>query len=101
MQRFSQRVAYFAPKVGVDVAVIKVKNMRYRWASCGKNNRLNIHWKCMMAPSGIIDYIVVHELCHFHQRNHTDAFWNEVDQVMPDYRERKNWLRKYGAGLDI
>jgi predicted metal-dependent hydrolase len=55
----------------------------------------------MMAPPGIIDYIVVHELCHFHHRSHTDAFWNEVDKVMPDYRERKNWLRKYGAGLDI
>ena len=50
MQRFSHRVAYFAPKVGVKVAAIKVKNMSYRWASCGKNGGLNIHWKCMMAP---------------------------------------------------
>jgi len=101
MQRFSERVAYFAPKVGVKVAAIKVKNMGYRWASCGKNSRLNIHWKCMMAPPKIIDYIVVHELCHFHQRNHTDAFWNEVDKVMSDYRDRKEWLRRYGASLDI
>ena len=101
MQRFSQRVAYFTPKVGVKVAAIKVKNMRYRWASCGKNGGLNIHWKCMMAPPKIIDYIVVHELCHFHQRNHTDAFWNEVDKIMPDYRDRKEWLRRYGASLDI
>ena len=55
----------------------------------------------MMTPPRIIDYIVVHELCHFLQRNHSDVFWNEVDKVMPDYRERKNWLHKYGAGLDI
>ena len=49
----------------------------------------------------IIDYFVVHELCHFHCRDHTEAFWNEIDKVMPEYRERKEWLRKNGAGLDI
>jgi predicted metal-dependent hydrolase len=72
-----------------------------RWASCGSIGVLNFHWKCMMAPPRIIDYIVVHELCHFHHRNHTDAFWNEVDKVMPDYRERKEWLRKHGASLAL
>ncbi len=101
LRRFNERINYFGPKVGVQVAGIKVKEMGYRWASCGKTGVLNFHWKCMMAPPKIIDYIVVHELCHFHHRNHTDAFWNEVDKVMPDYRERKEWLRKYGAGLDI
>jgi predicted metal-dependent hydrolase len=101
MQRFSERIAYFAPKVGVNVAGIKMKEMGYRWASCGNNGQLNFHWKCMMAPPKIIDYIVVHELCHFHHRNHTDAFWNEVDKVMPDYRERKEWLRKHGASLAV
>ncbi len=100
-QRFSERVAWFTPKVGVNVASIKVKEMGYRWASCGKSGTLNFHWKCMMAPPKIIDYIVVHELCHFHHRNHTVAFWNEVDKVMPDYRERKEWLRRYGASLDV
>jgi predicted metal-dependent hydrolase len=101
MQRFSERVAYFAPKVGVKVGGIKVKEMGYRWASCGKNGQLNFHWKCMMAPPRIIEYIVAHELCHFHHRDHTDAFWNEVDKVMPDYRERKEWLRKHGASLAV
>lgn len=101
MQRFSERVTHFAPKVSVNVANIKVKEMGYRWASCGKSGQLNFHWKCMMAPPRIIDYIVVHELCHFHHRDHTDAFWNEVDKVMPDYRERKEWLRKHGASLAV
>jgi predicted metal-dependent hydrolase len=55
----------------------------------------------MMAPPKVIDYIVVHELCHIHHRRHNDAFWNEVDKVMPDYNERKSWLRKYGAGIDL
>lgn len=100
-QRLANRAAYFAPKVGVEVAAIRVKDMGYRWASCGRSGTLNFHWKCMMAPPRIIDYIVVHELCHFHHRNHTDAFWNEVDKVLPDWRERKEWLRKRGASLDI
>jgi predicted metal-dependent hydrolase len=85
----------------MKVAGIKVKDMGYRWASCGKSGILNFHWKCMMAPPKIIDYIAVHELCHLHHRNHTEAYWNEVDKVMPDYRERKEWLRKYGASLDV
>ncbi len=101
MQRFRERAAWFAPKVGVKIAGIKVKEMGYRWASYGTGGTLNFHWKCMMAPPKIIDYIVVHELCHFYHSNHTDAFWNEVDKVMPDYRERKEWLRKHGAGLTL
>jgi predicted metal-dependent hydrolase len=99
--RLNERVKYFAPKVGVQVAEIKVKDMGYRWASCGTRNILNFNWKCLMAPPQIIDYIVVHELCHFHHRDHRNAFWNEVDKVMPDYRERKEWLRKNGASLVV
>lgn len=101
LERFFRRAAYFAPKVGVKIQGIKVKEMGFRWASCGINGVLNFHWKCMMAPAKIIDYIVVHELCHLHQTNHNDAFWNEIDKIIPDYRERKEWLRKFGASLEI
>ena len=101
LERFKLRAAYFAPKVGVKIQGIKVKEMGFRWASCGVNAVLNIHWKCMMAPAKIIDYIVVHELCHLHQTNHSDAFWNEIDKILPDYKERKDWLRNYGASLNI
>jgi predicted metal-dependent hydrolase len=78
-----------------------VRELGHRWASCSPSGDLAFHWKCMMAPPTIIDYIVVHELCHLHHRDHTDAFWNEVDKVAPNYRERKEWLRKNGAGLEI
>lgn len=54
-----------------------------------------------LAPPNIIDYVVVHELCHLHFRDHTNAFWNEIDKVLPDYRERKNWLRLHGVKLDL
>jgi hypothetical protein len=101
LQRIKDRIKYYAPKVGVEPSDLKVKDMGFRWASCSKANVLSFHWKCMMAPAKIIDYIVVHELCHMHHRNHSNAFWNEVDKVMPDYQERKNWLKKNGASLDL
>ncbi len=100
-ERIKQRVEYYAPKVGVLPCSVDVRDLGYRWASCSPTGDLAFHWKCMLAPQTIIDYIVVHELCHLHQRDHTDAFWNEVDKVLPTYRERKEWLRKHGAGLDV
>ena len=101
MERINERVNYYAPQVGVTPAGLDVRELGYRWASCAPSGNLAFHWKCMMAPQTIIDYIVVHELCHLHYRDHTEAFWNEVDKVMPSYRERKEWLRVSGAGLDV
>ena len=92
--RLGDRIQHFSPKVGVQITGHTLKDLGYRWASCGKRNRLSFHWKCMMAPLKIIDYIVVHELCHLHYRDHSNAFWNEVDKVMPDYREEKNMAKK-------
>jgi predicted metal-dependent hydrolase len=99
--RLAQRVQYYAPMVGVQPGQLIVKELGYRWAISLTSGGLHFHWKCMMAPTKIIDYIVVHELCHMHQRDHTDLFWNEVDKVMPDYRERKAWLRQRGAEMDL
>lgn len=99
--RIKKRVAYFAPKVGVSPLSIEIRETGYRWGSCTSDGRLSFHWKCMMAPPKVIDYIVVHELCHLHHHDHTDAFWNEVDKVLPDYYERKVWLRANGAAFNL
>ncbi len=101
LPRLRRRVAYFAPKVGVSAGTVHIKDLGYRWASCLKNGDLHFHWKCLMAPLTILDYIVVHELCHLHHRDHSEAFWNEVDKVLSDYRDRKEWLRARGAELDL
>lgn len=101
LPRIQKRVAYFTTKVGVTAGAVQIKDLGYRWASCTKNGDLHFHWKCLMAPLTIIDYIIVHELCHLHYRDHSDAFWNEVDKVLPDYRERKEWLRARGAELSL
>lgn len=101
LERIASRVQYYAPKVGVMPRGVDVRELGHRWASCSPKGNLAFHWKCMMAPPTIIDYIVVHELCHIHQLDHTQLFWNEVDKVMPDYQERKDWLKKNGAAMDV
>ena len=101
VERITKRMAYFAPKVGASPSSIEVKELGYRWGICASGGRLSFHWKCMMATPKAIDYIIVHELCHLHHRDHTEPFWNEVDKVMPDYSERKNWLRANGAAFDL
>jgi len=101
MPRIRKRVAFFAAKVGVTAGALHIKDLGYRWASCTSTGDLHFHWKCLMAPLNVIDYIIVHELCHLHHRDHSDAFWNEVDKVLPDYRGRKEWLRIRGAELDL
>ena len=101
LMRLVSRVAHFAGKVGVSPGKVHIKDMGFRWASCLKNGDLNFHWKCMLAPLTVIDYVVVHELCHLRHRDHSAAFWNEVDKVLPDWRDRHDWLRMRGASLDI
>lgn len=101
LERLQRRVAHFAPRVGVAPGAVQVKDIGFRWAACQPGGALHFHWKCLMAPLTVIDYIVVHELCHLHHRDHSDAFWNEVDKVLPDYRGRKEWLRARGAELDL
>ena len=99
--REGDRVAYYQSKMGVQRKAVRILDLKNRWASCSPDGRLNFHWKCMMAPPTVLDYIVVHELAHLIYPNHTKAFWNQVDKVMPDYGERKEWLRVNGAGMDL
>lgn len=100
-QRYEDRVNYFAPKIGVKPVEIIVKEIGYKWGSCSKNGVLSFHWKAIMAKPTVIDYIVVHELCHMLHKDHTEQFWNEVDKIMPNYQERKTWLKKNGASFEL
>jgi len=100
-QRIGDRVTHYAQRIGVEPTGVRILELKNRWASCTPAGRLNFHWKCMMAPATVIDYIVVHELAHLRYLNHTKAFWNQVDKVLPDYRDRKEWLRVNGAGMNL
>jgi len=94
------RVDYFKKKLGVEPKTIRVMDLKNRWASQSKNG-VNFHWKVMLAPMSVIDYIVVHELAHLIKQDHSPAYWELVESVMPDFQERKNWLKINGANLDI
>ena len=75
--------------------------LRNRWASWTPKGNLNFHWKCMMAPVSVLDYIITHELVHLKYPNHSKDFWNEVDKLMPDYRKHENWLKNNGVKMDL
>jgi len=91
----TQRVAYYAPLVGVTPGRIAIRNTRRSWGSCSSKGNLNFNYKLLFLPACWCDYIVVHELCHLHHLNHSPAFWAEVARIMPDYRERAQALRYY------
>jgi predicted metal-dependent hydrolase len=94
------RVNYYKKKLGVDPKSIRIMDLQNRWASWS-DDRLNFHWKIMLAPLSVIDYVIVHELAHLKERNHTNEFWEIVESVIPDYKDKKMWLKLNGANLDI
>lgn len=95
-------MTYFAEKMGHKPEEVQVLELKNRWASCSaKRPKLNFHWKVMMPPLTVIDYLIVHELAHLKFTKHDAPFWNEVDKVLPDYAKQKDWLKRYGASLGV
>lgn len=94
--RIEERVIFFAAKMGVSYGRISIRAAKTRWGSCSYAGNLNFHWKLILMPPEILDYVVVHELAHRKEMNHSKAFWSEVEQILPDYRERRKWLKQYG-----
>lgn len=94
-----ERVAYFAPKVGVTYGEITIRSQRSRWGSCSGKGNLSFNCLLMLAPPQVLDYVVVHELCHRKEMNHSQRFWTEVAKILPDYPARKKWLKDNGSLL--
>ena len=99
--KVQQRMELFAPRLGITPSNVVVKDQLSRWGSFTKNGIININWKILMAPMRIVDYVIVHELGHMIHADHSSDFWNVVSSVMPDYDERKEWLRVHGATLQL
>ena len=91
-----QRVRYYAGKMSVSYGRITIRNQRTRWGSCSGKGNLNFNCLLMLMPEAVIDYVVVHELCHRIEMNHSKRFWDQVARVLPDYRSQKDWLRQNG-----
>lgn len=101
LPHLTQKVNHFKNKMDVNPNRIRVQELQHRWASCSGKGNLHFHWKCAMAPGSVMSYIVVHELAHLKHLNHSPAFWNEVDKVMPNYQKYVEWLRANGAGMEV
>lgn len=96
----SGRVADYEVRMEVEPAGVKVQDLGYRWGSCGKGNWLYFHWKTILLPTRVAEYVVVHEVAHLHERHHTPAFWLRVERAMPDYAQRKAWLAEHGIDVE-
>ena len=99
MKDFPERVRRFAPQVGVTYGRITIRNQKTRWGSCSSKGNLNFNCLLMLAPSEVRDYVVVHELCHRLEMNHSPRFWAEVERILPDYKARIKWLKEHGAEI--
>lgn len=98
-QYFPCRTAYYAELLGVSYGKITIRDQKTRWGSCSAKGNLNFNWRLMLAPPRVLDYVVVHELCHRREMNHSKAFWNTVETILPDYKELRKWLRDNGNSL--
>jgi predicted metal-dependent hydrolase len=99
-EKIIQRVKQHARKLGVDVAEIKIVDNRYRWGSCTLKNNVNINWRLIKAPMFVIDYVIIHELAHLIEANHTPRFWNIVHAQTPTMDKAKVWLKENGQLLE-
>ena len=94
-----QRVRYYADIMGVTYGRITIRMQKSRWGSCSSKGNLNFNCLLMRTPDEIIDYVVVHELCHLKEMNHSPRFWAEVEKIFPDYKERRKWLKDHGNDI--
>jgi predicted metal-dependent hydrolase len=93
------RVSYYANLMGVSYGRITIRAQKSRWGSCSAKGNLNFNCLLMLTPPEVQNYVIVHELCHRKQMNHSPSFWREVEQIMPEYRRHRLWLKKNGGAL--
>ena len=100
-QIISERVQWVAAKHGFTYKQVKITSARTRWGSCNSKGTLSFAWRLVMAPMPVIDYVVVHELVHLKTQNHSKDYWSKVRLIMPDYKNRIDWLDRYGHLLRL
>ena len=96
-----ERVKWYATRFGLKYSAVRISSARTRWGSCSSRGSLSFTWRLVIAPLEVIDYVVAHELAHLRVRNHSPAFWREVESILPDYKVRQKWLKTNGKSLEI
>lgn len=99
LQVLPPKVQFYAGQIGVDYGRITIRNQKTRWGSCSGKGNLNFNCLLMLTPEPVQDYVVIHELCHRKEMNHSQKFWAEVAKVMPDYKEKRKWLKEHGEEI--
>ena len=99
MRGTPKRVKYFAELMGVEYGGITIRNQKTRWGSCSGKKNLNFNCLLMLTPDDVKDYVVVHELCHLIEMNHSPRFWAEVERILPDFKKSRLWLKRNGGAI--
>jgi predicted metal-dependent hydrolase len=97
----TERVEYFARSHNFKPVKLRISPARTRWGSCSRKGTLSFSWRLVMAPPEVVDYVVVHELAHLREMNHSRAFWELVGMILPGYKQRRAWLKKNGSALQL
>jgi hypothetical protein len=100
-EHLNEKTKRFAALLSVAPKSVTVKNYKARWGSCSVNGDISYNWKLVFAPHHIIDYVVVHELCHIKEHNHSPKFWAWVESIIPDHKKRRKWLRENGGVMEF
>jgi len=93
------RAGVLAERSGLRPAAVSVRNQRSRWGACSARGRITLNWRLVQMPPAVADYVILHELAHLRQPNHSRRFWREVAALCPDWQEAERWLRRYGREL--
>lgn len=94
--KLKSRTSYWSKKLGIKFRSLTITSPQKRWGSCDSHNNIRLNWRIVMAPMSVVDYVIVHELCHVPHKNHSKNFWQMLGNFMPDYDTRRSLLRKHG-----
>jgi predicted metal-dependent hydrolase len=93
-QKISERLGHYASRLGISYRRYRISSARSRWGSCARSGRLSFSWRLAMAPAPVLDYVIIHELIHILEHNHSGRFWEKVKQICPEYKRCKQWLKE-------
>jgi len=99
--RLKEKTNRFAKIIGVKPKSVTVKDYKTRWGSCSSKGDVSFNWRIIMTPHQIIDYVVIHELCHLLEHNHSPKYWRLLERHIPDYLEKRDWLKVQGSSYNI
>ena len=96
-----RQIAALTNRIGAEPREVRIQDLGYRWGSSNRRGHLYFHWRVAMLPHRMIEYLVTHELVHLVERSHSDAFWERLERVIPDYADRQRWLKEHGGMYDL